>query len=204
MHPYAQHPPIWFLVFPLVLCYGIPSSEPFSFFGILPSTVLIVRPAHPDFLILISSTVFIRVPTPSGKYPTSFTLWTHANKRMLGQMQCLRPGAQLGLWQEICVVFTAQCGSRSKSHGILCDSEVAWAPGICVKFTASTSKLDLNGMLRLTRSERGSDNRDFWSICDYNTIGSLWEYGNWFTFSYISSDAEGVEVEVFKHARAVT
>jgi hypothetical protein len=33
---------------------------PFStFFGILPSSILIIWPAHPNLLILISSTVFI-------------------------------------------------------------------------------------------------------------------------------------------------
>ena len=56
MYPSGPHPPIWFLVFPLVLWRRSFRLNPF-FFGILSSSILIMWPAHPN-LILMSSTMF--------------------------------------------------------------------------------------------------------------------------------------------------
>ena len=56
MHPSEPRLPIWFLVFPLVLCCGSFHLKPF--FGILSSSILIIWPAHPSLLIFVSSTMF--------------------------------------------------------------------------------------------------------------------------------------------------
>ena len=54
VHPSEQHPSIWFLIFPLVLCYFTSKIV----LGILSSPILIICPAHPSLLILISSNIF--------------------------------------------------------------------------------------------------------------------------------------------------
>ena len=56
MHPSGPHPPIWFLVFPLVLCCR--SFRLKHFFLILSPSILIMWPVHPTLLILMSSTMF--------------------------------------------------------------------------------------------------------------------------------------------------
>ena len=60
MHPSGPHPPIWFLVFPLVLWCGSFRLKPF--FGILSSSILTMWPAHPNLLILMTSTMLTHTP----------------------------------------------------------------------------------------------------------------------------------------------
>jgi len=59
MHHSEPRLPIWFLVFPLVLCCGRFHLK--SFFGILSSSILIIWPAHPSLLIFISSTTRVHL-----------------------------------------------------------------------------------------------------------------------------------------------
>jgi hypothetical protein len=54
-----QHPPILFLVFPLVLCYEISHYKLFFLGGgILSSSILIIWLTHPSLIILIQSMIF--------------------------------------------------------------------------------------------------------------------------------------------------
>ena len=81
MHPSGTHPPIWFLVFPLVLwCRSFRLK---LFFLGNPSSILTMWPAHPNLLILMSSTMFgslwvVQCASKSNASRTPF--WRYTNR----------------------------------------------------------------------------------------------------------------------------